>query len=60
VAVKVINLMALSAQERSDAVNSFHREISLLSGLKHKHLLRIRDHFIDQQRMFIVMDYVDG
>jgi serine/threonine protein kinase len=60
VAIKEINMAALSAQEKIEVTDSYNREIMLLSKLKHKSLPRIYDQFTDPEHWYIVMDYIEG
>ena len=60
VAVKQITLGNLSAREIIDATDSFNREVTLLSGLTHKSLPRILDHFTDTEHWYLVMSYIQG
>jgi hypothetical protein len=60
VAIKEINMAALSAQEKIEVTDSFNREITLLSQLEHKHLPRIHNQFTDPEHWYIVMDYIEG
>src|SRR5204862_4037407 len=58
VAIKQINLMGLSTQEKIEATDSYNREITLLARLHHKHLPRLHSHFTDPEHWYIVMDYI--
>jgi len=60
VAVKQINIGQLSARESIDATDSYNREVTLLSRLKHRRLPRIYDHFTDPEHWYLVMDYIEG
>ena len=60
VAIKEINMAALSAREKIEVTDSFNREITLLSELSHKNLPRIYDQFTDPEHWYIVMDYIEG
>jgi hypothetical protein len=60
VAIKQINLAALSPQEMIEATDSYNREIMHLSGLKHECLPRLHDHFTDSAHWYIVLDYIEG
>ena len=60
VAIKEINMAALSVQEKIDVTDSFNREITLLSRLEHKHLPRIHNQYTDPEHWYIVMDYIEG
>jgi Tol biopolymer transport system component/predicted Ser/Thr protein kinase len=43
-----------------EAERQFHREASLLASLRHPNLPRVTDHFIEQDRQYLVMDYIEG
>ena len=60
VALKQINLGALSAQEMIDATDAYNREVAYLSHLKHENLPRIFDHFTDANNWYVVMEYIEG
>ena len=60
VAIKEINMATLSTQEKIEVTDTFNREITFLSSLKHKNLPRIHDQFIDPEHWYIVMDYIEG
>src|SRR6266446_387301 len=60
VAIKEINMAALSAQEKIEVTDSFNREITLLSRLEHKHLPHIHNQYTDPEHWYIVMDYIEG
>ncbi len=60
VAIKQINMAALSAQEKIEATDSFNREVTLLSRLNHKSLPRIYHHFTDAEHWYVTMDYIKG
>ena len=60
VAIKEINMVALTAQEKIEVTDTFNREITLLSELKHKNLPHIFNHFTDPEHWYIVMDYIEG
>ncbi|HLG61182.1 MAG TPA: serine/threonine-protein kinase [Ktedonosporobacter sp.] len=60
VAIKAISLRGLTTQEKIEATDTFNREISLLSPLRHRSLPRILDHFSDAECWYMVMDFVDG
>mgnify|MGYP001205415129 CR=1 FL=1 len=60
VAIKQINLQGLKPQEIIEATDAFHREVRLLSGLKHPNLPTIHDSFTDPDHWYIVMDFIEG
>src|SRR6266704_4522777 len=59
-AIKEINLSALTAQEVIEATDAFNREVHLLSDLTHPNLPRIYDHFTDREHWYLVMDFIEG
>nr|HET6901362.1 ABC transporter substrate-binding protein [Ktedonobacteraceae bacterium] len=60
VAIKEINLQGLTPQEVIEATDTFNREIAVLSGLNHKALPNLSDHFTDPEHWYLVMDFIDG
>ena len=50
----------LSAQENADGVEAFKKEALLLADLMHPSLPRIYDHFSENNRWYLVMDYIEG
>jgi hypothetical protein len=60
VAIKQINMGALSAQEKIEATDSYNREVMYLSKLQHKNLPRFYDHFTDPDHWYVVMAYIEG
>ncbi len=44
-----------------DFSRQFHREATILAGLRHAHLPRVTDHFVLEDRgQYLVMDYIPG
>jgi len=43
-----------------EAARQFHREASLLAGLRHPNLPRVTDHFSEDDRQYLVMDFIEG
>ena len=60
VAIKRISLHGLSAREMIEATDTYNREITYLSQLKHESLPRIYEHFTDAEHWYIVMEYIRG
>lgn len=60
VAIKQINLYALSPKEMIEATDAYNREVMLLSQLEHANLPRIYDHFTDSAHWYVVMEYIEG
>src|SRR5438874_7614874 len=46
--------------ELNQAVEWFRREATLLLDLNHPCIPRVRDFFLEQDRHYLVMDYIDG
>jgi len=59
-AIKEINLSALTAQEAIEATAAFNREVHLLSDLTFPNLPRIYDHFTDREHWYLVTDFIEG
>ncbi len=60
VAIKQITLHGLSPQDMIEATDTFNREVTLLSLLKHASLPRIYDQFTDPEHWYVVMEYIQG
>ncbi|OLB59563.1 MAG: hypothetical protein AUH94_09550 [Ktedonobacter sp. 13_2_20CM_2_54_8] len=60
VAIKEMNQDGLSSQELAEATAAFEHEALLLTGLTHPNLPRIHDHFSEQGRSYVVMDFIAG
>lgn len=43
-----------------ESERQFQREATLLASLRHPHLPRVTDHFVLEQRQYLVMDYIEG
>lgn len=52
-ALKEVNLRQMTQREREDAVN----EVRLLASIKHDRVIHYYDTFIENDRMYIVMEY---
>lgn len=60
VAIKALSLRGLTAQQKIEATDAFNREVHWLTGLSHRHLPRIYNHFSDTECWYLVMDFIDG
>ena len=60
VAIKQIDLGALSPRQVIEATDSYNREVGMLSRLNHRNLPRIYDHFTDPTHWYVVMQYIEG
>ena len=46
---------------KMDSTHQFHREATILAGVRHPSLPRVTDHFtISDQGQYLVMDYIPG
>lgn len=60
VAIKEMSQRGLRAKDFQQATEALRREGQLLSGLKHPSLPAIYDHFSEQGRWYLAMEYIDG
>lgn len=60
VAIKEMSKAGLPAARLEEAEASFEREARLLGKLLHPNLPRIHDHFTENDRSYLVMDFIDG
>ncbi len=60
VAVKEMSRMGLSDVRVQEAEEAFQREANLLAGLTHPNLPRIYDNFTEEERSYLVMDFIEG
>ena len=60
VAIKQIDMGALSPRQVIEVTDSYNREVSMLSRLSHRNLPRIYDHFTDPTHWYVVMQYIEG
>ncbi|MEQ8188493.1 MAG: protein kinase [Candidatus Eremiobacterota bacterium] len=59
-AIKELWTYVSTAKEREYLVKRFESEAKLLSKLNHMSLPRVYDYFIDNERYYLVMDFIDG
>ena len=60
VAIKEMSQHSLGPQALADGIEAFKREALMLAGLRHEHLPRIYEHFAEDERWYLVMDYIEG
>src|SRR5256714_165915 len=60
VAIKEMSKAGLPAAGLEEAEAAFEREARLLGKLLHPNLPRIHDHFTENDRSYLVMDFIDG
>ena len=60
VAIKEMSQDGLSPRELAEATTAFEREALLLADLSHPNLPRIHDHFTENGRSYVVMDFIAG
>jgi serine/threonine protein kinase len=60
VAIKEMGQSALSQDQVAVAMARFQQEVAILGSLSHPNLPRIYDAFSGQERIYFVMDYIEG
>jgi len=60
IAVKEMTRAGLSALQIQEAEESFEHESRILADLLHPNLPRIYDHFTENERSYLVMDFIEG
>jgi WD40 repeat protein/tRNA A-37 threonylcarbamoyl transferase component Bud32 len=60
VAIKEMSQRNLSSQQLIHATTAFRREALLLANLSHQNLPRIYDHFDEDGKSYLVMDFIEG
>lgn len=59
-AIKEMSLSMVSPAERDQAIQNFKNEAKMLWGLNHPNLPALTGFFAENQRYYLVMEYVDG
>lgn len=59
-AIKEMSESNIAPGEREKAVNDFFREAKMLHDLDHRALAKVYETFVEGQKYFLVMEYVDG
>ena len=49
-----------NTKDRQDAINRFMAEALILARLNHPHIPKVHRHFIETDRYYLVMDFVEG
>jgi WD40 repeat protein len=60
VAIKEMGQSSLNSQEQEEAEAAFRHEAVLLASLTHPNLPRIYEQFSERDRLYLVMDFIDG
>src|SRR6266700_151947 len=60
IAIKEMSNVGLSEASIQEAEAAFERESHLLADLMHPNLPRIYDHFTENDRSYLVMDFIEG
>jgi tRNA A-37 threonylcarbamoyl transferase component Bud32 len=60
VAVKEMLERADTDDEQASAVRQFEREAKLLAQLSHPNLPKVTDYFVDQDKWYLIMEFVEG
>ena len=53
-------LEGMSKIEYEASINLFKKEVELLANLRHPNIPCVTDYFIENERYYLVMDYIDG
>ena len=56
----VKELLSASIHDEEYAVKRFHEEAKILASLRHSNLPRVIDHFTENGKYYLVMDFIDG
>ncbi len=56
----VKELLSASIDDDEYAVKRFHEEAKILASLRHSNLPRVIDHFTENGKYYLVMDFIDG
>ncbi len=59
-AIKEMSQGALKESEREQAIENFHTEAEMLKTLDHKNLPKFYDQFQEEDRYYLVMEYIEG
>ncbi len=59
-AIKEMSQGALKESEREQAIANFHAEAELLRSLDHRNLPKFYEEFQDEDRHYLVMEFIDG
>ncbi|WP_151755909.1 serine/threonine-protein kinase [Dictyobacter vulcani] len=60
IAIKEMSRAGLSTTAIAESEAAFERESHLLADLLHPNLPRIYDHFTEEERSYLVMDFIEG
>ncbi len=60
IAIKEMTRAGLSTLQIQEAEEAFEHEARILSDLLHPNLPRIYDHFTENERSYLVMDFIEG
>jgi serine/threonine protein kinase/regulator of sirC expression with transglutaminase-like and TPR domain len=60
VAIKEMSSIGLPPARLQEAIAAFEHEAHLLADLLHPNLPRIYDHFTENERSYLVMDFIEG
>lgn len=60
VALKYMHLQLTDPERHSQAVQQFRQEAQLLSTLQHPGLARVSNYFVEDERYYLVMTYLEG
>jgi serine/threonine-protein kinase len=61
VAIKeIVENILNDPQEKAEAIRLFNNEAQILGSLDHRNLPKVHDFFSENDRLYLVMDYIDG
>jgi len=60
VVVKELVIKYDTASSQQKAVEMFDRESKLLAKVDHRQIARVKDHFVEENRHYLVLEYIDG
>lgn len=60
VAKEAVVPLGSSEELRTKALSMFEREAQLLVRIQHPNIIKVHEHFVDQDRQYIILDYLSG
>lgn len=60
VAKEAVIPVGSSEELKAKALSMFERETQLLMRIQHPNIVKVHDHFVDQDRQYIILDYLSG
>lgn len=60
IAIKELSDLFQTPHERETGINNFLAEMNVLKSLHHPQIPRIMDHFVEHNRFFFILEFVEG